>query len=114
MQNRRDWLKSTISIVAGMSLSEQLMAAPVSEIERKQWGKFRASGIKIKLNSNENPYGPSDKAKQALKQIIVEGNRYAFDVQEEMKTILAEKEGVSSRARRWRSRVIARPKTGVI
>ena len=78
-----------------MSLSEQLMAAPVSEVERQQWGKFRASGIKIKLNSNENPYGPSDKAKQALQKIIVEGNRYAFDVQEEMKSILAEKEGVT-------------------
>ena len=99
MQNRRDWLKSTLSIAAGlpigMSLSEQLMAAPVSEVERQQWGKFRASGIKIKLNSNENPYGPSEKAKQALQQIIVEGNRYAFDVQEEMKSILAEKEGVT-------------------
>jgi len=99
MQNRRDWLKSTLSIAAGlpigMSLSEQLMAAPVSEIERQQLGKFRNSGIKIKLNSNENPYGPSEKAKQALQQIIVEGNRYAFDVQEEMKAILATKEGVT-------------------
>ena len=71
------------------------MAAPMSDSERQQWGKFRASGIKIKLNSNENPYGPSDKAKKALQQIIVEGNRYAFDVQEEMKTILADKEGVT-------------------
>ena len=93
MQNRRDWLKSTLSIAAGipigLSLSEQLMAAPVSEIERQRWGIARTPGLKIKLNSNENPYGPSDKAKQALQQIISEGNRYAFDVQEEMKAILA-------------------------
>src|SRR5688572_9114776 len=99
MQNRRDWLKSTLSIAAGlplgMSLSDQLMAAPVSEVERQQWGKFRVSGIKIKLNSNENPYGPSEKAKQALQDIIAQGNRYAFDVQEEMKAILAQKEGVT-------------------
>ena len=70
MQNRRDWLKSTLSIAAGlpivMSLSEQLMAAPVSEIERQQWGKFHAAGIKIKLNSNENPYGPSERRKRPL------------------------------------------------
>ena len=99
MQNRRDWLKSTLSIAAGlpisMSLSEQLMAAPVSDIERQHLGKFRAPGIKIRLNSNENPYGPSEKAKHALQQIIVDGNRYAFDVQEEMKAILANKEGVT-------------------
>ena len=99
MQNRRDWLNSTLSIAAGlpigMSLSEQLMAAPASEIERQQWEKLRGSAIKIRLNSNENPYGPSEKAKQALQEIIVAGNRYAFDVQEEMKTILATKEGVT-------------------
>jgi histidinol-phosphate aminotransferase len=95
MQNRRDWLKSTLSIAAAVTLSQQLMAAPVSEVERQQWGQPRASGVKIKLNSNENPYGPSDKAKQALRQIIVHGNRYAFDVQEEMKSILANKEGVT-------------------
>jgi len=95
MHTRRDWLKSTLSIAAGVTLSQQLMASPVSEVERQEWGKLRASGIKIKLNSNENPYGPSDKAKQALRQIIVDGNRYAFDVQEEMKSILANKEGVT-------------------
>src|SRR5687768_17297080 len=97
MQNRRDWLKSTLSIAAGlpigMSLSEQLMAAPVSEVERLQWGNVHACGIKIQLNSNENPYGPSKKAKQSLKQISVGGHRYGFDVQEEMKSILATKEG---------------------
>src|SRR5262245_36117249 len=99
MQNRRDWLKSTLSIAAGlpigMSLSEQLMAAPVSEIERQHREKFRTTGIKIRLNSNENPYGPSDKVKQALQQNIVEANRYAFQVQEEMKAVLAQKEGVT-------------------
>ena len=60
-------------------------------------GALKASTIPssaniVRLSSNENPYGPSEKAKQALQQIIVEGNRYAFDVQEEMKTILAQKE----------------------
>jgi histidinol-phosphate aminotransferase len=99
MQNRRDWLKSTLSLAAGlplgMSLSQQLMAAPMSEAERQQWRK-PLSPIKIKLNSNENPYGPSEKAKQALQQIIVEGNRYAFDVQQDMKEILAKREGVTA------------------
>jgi histidinol-phosphate aminotransferase len=99
MQNRRDWLKSTLSLAAGVpigiSLSQQLMAAPVSEVERQRLAKPLLSPIKIKLNSNENPYGPSDKARKALQEIIAQGNRYAFDVQEEMKTILAQKEGVT-------------------
>lgn len=99
MQNRRDWLRSTLSIAAGLpigvSLSEQLMAAPVSETERQQWNTFPSSKVTIKLNSNENPYGPSERAKQALRQIIAEGNRYAFDVQQEMKEILARQEGVT-------------------
>ena len=98
MQNRRDWLKSTLSLAAGLpigiSLSQQLMAAPVSEVERQRLGKA-LSPIRIKLNSNENPYGPSEKARKALQEIIAQGNRYAFDVQEEMKAILAQKEGVT-------------------
>ncbi len=99
MQNRRDWLRSTLSIAAGlpigMSLSDKLMAAPVSETERQHSNTFLSSKVTIKLNSNENPYGPSEKVKRALQQNIVEANRYAFDVQEEMKKILADKEGVT-------------------
>lgn len=99
MQNRRNWLRSTLSIAAGLpigiSLSDQLMAAPVSETERQQWNTLRSSNAVIKLNSNENPYGPSEKVKRALQQNIVDANRYAFDVQEEMKAILANKEGVT-------------------
>ena len=99
MQNRRNWLRSTLSIAAGlpigMTLSDQLMAVPVSETERQQWNTLRSTNATIKLNSNENPYGPSEKVKRALQQNIVEANRYAFDVQEEMKAILANKEGVT-------------------
>ena len=99
MQNRRNWLRSTLSIAAGlpigMSLSDQLIAAPVSDTERRQWNTLRSSNAVIKLNSNENPYGPSEKVKRALQQNIVEANRYAFDVQVEMKAILANKEGVT-------------------
>jgi len=99
MQNRRDWLKSTLSLAAGLpigiALSQQLMASPMSEIERSRWGRVPSSPIKIRLNSNENPYGPSEKARQAIQQIATEGNRYAFNVQEEMKQILAKQEGVT-------------------
>lgn len=100
MQNRRDWLKAALTLTAvaplGISLSQQLMASPVSKVERARWGKPPVVPIKIRLNSNENPYGPSKKAKRAIQQVLLEGNRYAFSVQEELKEMLAKKEGVTS------------------
>lgn len=99
MQNRRDWLKAaltlTVGLPLGVTLSQRLMAAPMSELERMHWARPSLSPIKIRLNANENPYGPSDKAKQAIQQAMSESNRYAFARQEELKAMLAEKEGVT-------------------
>ena len=99
MQNRREWLKKALAVAAsvpvGISISQHLMASPVSEIERLRLGMPLAKPIKIRLNANENPYGPSDKAKQAIQQSLTEGNRYAFGAQEELKEILAKWEGVT-------------------
>ena len=96
MQNRRDWLKKALALGAGapitLSLSQQLMAAPVSEIEGSRWGKSPAAPVKIRLNANENPYGPSEKAKLAIQQSLTEGNRYAIGAQDELKAILAKSE----------------------
>ena len=99
MQNRRDWLKAAFALTAGIplgaSLSQRLMASPVSEAERIHWGRPARSPITIRLNANENPYGPSEKAKLAIQQNLAESNRYAFGTQEELKAILAAKEGVT-------------------
>ena len=99
MQNRRDWLKAALTLTAGLplgaTLSQRLMAAPMSELERMLWERPSLSPIKIRLNANENPYGPSDKAKQAIQQAMSESNRYAFASQEELKAMIAEKEGVT-------------------
>lgn len=50
---------------------------------------------KARLNANENPYGPSPQAREAVTQILSEGNRYPFDAVREFKSILAQKEGVT-------------------
>lgn len=97
--NRRDWLKSTIALTAGFtmtsSLASQLMASPVSKAEEL----FMQSGSKVpllaKLNFNENPYGPSEKAKQAIIQSLSQSNRYAVQELDELKALLAKKEGVT-------------------
>ncbi len=96
--NRRDWFKSTLAITAGLTVTpalvNSLMAGPASEAERLFFAGAKLNGAKVRLNSNENPYGPSEKAKKAVMQILGEGNRYAFTQMEELRKILAEKEGV--------------------
>ncbi len=99
MQNRRDWLKSAIAATAaiplGVSLPQQLMASPVSEIESARKGVVPARSLKILLNANENPYGPSEKAKHAIQQCATQANRYTMGVQEDLRAMLAKKEGVT-------------------
>jgi histidinol-phosphate aminotransferase len=95
--SRRNWLKSAVALGAGLplslSLTEELMAAPVSRAERLH-GVFRPGKL-VRLGSNENPYGPSPKAREAIKASITEHNRYSFAESQEFKKVLAEKEGVS-------------------
>ncbi len=97
--NRRNWFKSTISLTAGLavgsSLSQQLMAAPVSHAEMDFFADKKKAGGKIRLNSNENPYGPSEKARQAVVQILGEANRYPFKETGDLKALIAAKEGVT-------------------
>lgn len=99
MQNRRNWLKSALIMTAGVplgvSLSNRLMAAPMSEIERRHWKSASVPKIQIRLNANENPYGPPEKAKLAIQEALTEGNRYPFASQQVLKEILAKKEGVT-------------------
>ena len=96
--SRRDWFKSSLALTAGFAVTpafvQNLMAAPVSEAERAFFKQGKTVGAKVRLNSNENPYGPSEKAKKAVMQILTEGNRYAFNELEELKKLIAQKEGV--------------------
>lgn len=95
--SRRDWFKSTVALSAGFALSsslvDKLMAAPMGKAE----ANFQIKGLsgKVRLNSNENPYGPSEKARQGIIQILSEANRYPFTSIEDFKILLAKKEGVT-------------------
>src|SRR5690348_10443731 len=94
--SRRDWFKSTAALSAGLMVStsmlDRLMAAPISRDERDYVIKNLQG--KVKLNSNENPYGPSEKAKKAALESLAKGNRYAFEELEEFKKFMAAKNGV--------------------
>ncbi len=95
--SRRQWLKSAAAIGTGLPLSlavaEALMAAPVSRAE--QLHGINRPGNLVRLGSNENPYGPSARARQAIQAAMTEYNRYGYTQARELKNILAEKEGVS-------------------
>lgn len=97
--SRRDWFKSSLTLGAGLaftsSLAESLMAAPVSEAERLHGIHPGTANKLIKLGSNENPYGPSEKARQAMLAVMNQGNRYSFTEMNEFKALLAKKEGVT-------------------
>ena len=65
--NRREWLKTTTAVLAGIGLSPSLLAA-----ERKK----HIPGTVILLNSNENAYGPSMASRKAMTEALVNSNRY--------------------------------------
>lgn len=97
--SRRDWFKSSLTLGAGLALTpamlESLMAAPVSKAERLHGFNPVGTGKLVRLGSNENPYGPSDKARKAIQEVMNQSNRYSFTEMNEMKTLLAQKEGVT-------------------
>jgi len=97
--NRRNWLKSGLLMGAGV------VASPVALLAgTKGYNEFtgeyefdgEAYGLKAKLNANENPYGPSDKALDAFVTAAKEGNLYPFEYAREVRAIIAKEEGVSA------------------
>jgi histidinol-phosphate aminotransferase len=97
--SRRDWFKSSLTLGAGLALSstlvEKLMAAPVSEAERLHGINPFSPNKLIRLGSNENPYGPSEKARRAIMEAMDQVNRYSYAEVREIRALLAQKEGVT-------------------
>src|SRR5579871_1615514 len=75
---RRDWLKQ--SSFAALGLGFGLPAIAKTELSRRSTGFYNTETTLINLGSNENPYGISPKAKQAIIDTIPISNRYAFNI----------------------------------
>jgi histidinol-phosphate aminotransferase len=73
--SRRDWLKQSSLAAFGLGLSLNSMANEEGLL--RNFG--RDKGL-INLGSNENPYGISPLAKQAIIDVIGESNRYQYNV----------------------------------
>ena len=73
--SRRQWLQQSSLALLGLGFSFKSLG--------NEEGIQRIAGIEsglINLGSNENPYGISSKAKQAILELMGETNRYPFNV----------------------------------
>lgn len=72
---RREWLKR--SSLAALGLGFSLHSIGGEDYLPRDWGSEK--GL-LNLGSNENPYGLSPLARQAIMDMITYGNRYPFNV----------------------------------
>jgi hypothetical protein len=73
--NRRNWLKQSSLAALGLGISLRSLAG--EDYLPRNFGTEK--GL-INLGSNENPYGISAKAKEAIMGMIGEANRYQFNI----------------------------------
>lgn len=101
LMNRRNWLKTSAGLMAASSFAQTLQADEVhykDKIHPKtgRWitGIDPDVNIKARINSNENPWGPSEKAKTAYLNAFSQAGRYPDFASEEIKERIAKVEGV--------------------
>lgn len=91
MSNRRNWLKQTSLGIVGLGIIPfESFAVPTKEdlIEEKNVSLIR-------LRSNENPYGPSVLARNAMSDSINVSNRYDWELTDELIGKIAQKHNLT-------------------
>lgn len=101
--NRRAWLKSGAMMAGGFALmpsmkwnlaqaanqiAHQLYTLPAEEVGRQIMARPK---LKARLLANENPFGPSKKAREALISEIEHSYMYGFDKKAEFAQLLADR-----------------------
>ena len=93
--NRREWLRTT-ALAGGFTLLNGFTTIkPLTEEEKLKFNPRKLSNP-IRLSSNENPYGPSERVRNAVKKAFDDGCRYPYEYADELAEMLATKHGVSS------------------
>jgi histidinol-phosphate aminotransferase len=94
MLNRRNWLKANTALLGSLMLhSLDVQAAPDAKSDMTALPHQSGNPL-IRIGQNENPYGPSPKALEAIMQFGKEGNRYASRLIEQLRGSIALKHGV--------------------
>ncbi len=106
--NRRQLLKTGALLAGGMGLlpafaNKTLAHSPAEVFDPLRTWETDESvilsappDIKARLSANENPFGPSPKAKKAIQDAITDSYRYPFMFSRELVTKIAEYEGVQA------------------
>ncbi len=89
MQSRREWFKSSIGL-GGLMMTPSILTAE----EIKKYNPRPLSEV-VKLSSNENPYGPSERVRNAIIDSFEDACRYPYEYILELQKILAKKHNVS-------------------
>lgn len=104
--NRRQLLKTGALLTGGLGLLpafvHKALAHPPAEVFNplRTWETDASvilsapPDIKARLGANENPFGPSPKARKAIQDAIVDSCRYPFQVSRELMTKISTFEGV--------------------
>lgn len=80
--NRRTWIKQSGLALAGLSIFPELTYSNSDPLHLPPVKMLR-------LNGNENPYGPSPKARKAMSEAIIQSNRYPFNTTTELREKIA-------------------------
>lgn len=91
--SRRNWLKSA-SLGSGLALLGGAGIVPSLSAEEIRKYNPRPLAGPIRLGSNENPYGPSEKMRQAMVAAFDNGCRYPWGYNASLVKMIAQKEGV--------------------
>ncbi len=103
--NRREWLKRSALLAASLTVLPDLFAGPRGSHSVEQplfstnemVGNLPLPANAVLLGSNENPYGISPKARQAVMDALGQANRYGFNGPNSQQLLqsIADKDGVA-------------------
>jgi histidinol-phosphate aminotransferase len=92
--NRRQWLKSGALAAAGVTFGSSTFNAAQAGTTRRQ-AIAGLPVIKARLSANENPFGPSEKARKAIIDAIPDSFLYPRQHLMDFRKLIAQEEGVS-------------------
>ncbi len=102
--NRRNWIKTSAILSAGVAMATSSWAdlqakslAKGQTLSRKILAQMAVDmpPIKARLFANENPFGPSENAKKAIVEALSTCNLYPFMQMRKFTELLAKEEGVT-------------------
>lgn len=105
--NRRKWLKASALLTGGLPLvsgtlgSLAAAAAPArtglvhsESLSDAEYFETAPPEIKARLSANENPFGPSEKAKKAIEEALSTSYQYPFMYSRQLEDKISEFEGL--------------------